>query len=284
MHDGVAQDIASLGYLVDALAARPADEQQAKTFAMLRERVSVVVSEVRRSVMNLRTSIGEAESLGGAISSVARHLSESSGIPIRVRLDEQPARLRPEVEAEPVPDRPGGDEQRRQARPGHLDRRTVPGLCTRGDHHGHRRRRRPAGRPQRLPRAQDHARTCETCRRGARGPGQRQPRAHRLGVPQGSPPCRRGAPGGDDIGGDEMSDSISVLLIDDHEFDPQRARGGAGPRAGPRGRRDRGLGRRGDREPSTMSPRTSSSPTCRCRTGQVSTSSARCARRATRSA
>jgi signal transduction histidine kinase len=100
MHDGVAQDIASLGYLVDALAARPADEQQAKTFAILRERVSVVVSEVRRSVMNLRTSIGEAESLGGAISSVARHLSESSGIPIRVRLDEQPQRLRPEVEAE----------------------------------------------------------------------------------------------------------------------------------------------------------------------------------------
>lgn len=100
MHDGVAQDIASLGYLVDALAARPADEQQAKVLGMLRERVSVVVAEVRRSVMNLRTSIGEAESLGAAISNVARHLSESSGIPIRVRLDEQPQRLRPEVEAE----------------------------------------------------------------------------------------------------------------------------------------------------------------------------------------
>lgn len=100
MHDGVAQDIASLGYIIDALAARPVDEQQAKALAMLRERVSIVVSEVRRSVMNLRTSIGEAESLGAAISNVARHLSESSGIPIRVRLDEQPARLRPEVEAE----------------------------------------------------------------------------------------------------------------------------------------------------------------------------------------
>ncbi|HWI43860.1 MAG TPA: sensor histidine kinase [Nocardioides sp.] len=100
MHDGVAQDIASLGYIIDALAARPADEQQAKALAMLRDRVSVVVAEVRRSVMNLRTSIGEAESLGAAISNVARHLSESSGIPIRVRLDEQPARLRPEVEAE----------------------------------------------------------------------------------------------------------------------------------------------------------------------------------------
>lgn len=100
MHDGVAQDIASLGYIIDALAARPADEAQAKALAMLRERVSSVVAEVRRSVMNLRTSIGEAESLGAAISNVARHLSESSGIPIRVRLDEQPARLRPEVEAE----------------------------------------------------------------------------------------------------------------------------------------------------------------------------------------
>ncbi|MFC5728383.1 MULTISPECIES: sensor histidine kinase [Nocardioides] len=100
MHDGVAQDIASLGYIIDALAARPADEQQAKYLALLRERVSTVVGEVRRSVMNLRTSIGENESLGGAISGVARHLSESSGIPIRVRLDEQPQRLRPEVEAE----------------------------------------------------------------------------------------------------------------------------------------------------------------------------------------
>ncbi|GAA4806333.1 sensor histidine kinase [Nocardioides caeni] len=100
MHDGVAQDIASLGYIIDALAARPADDAQEKALIMLRDRVSKVVAEVRQSVMNLRTSIGEAESLGAAISNVARHLSESSGIPIRVRLDEQPARLRPEVEAE----------------------------------------------------------------------------------------------------------------------------------------------------------------------------------------
>lgn len=100
MHDGVAQDIASLGYIIDALAARPADEQQAKALGMLRDRVSKVVAEVRRSVMNLRTSIGESESLGAAISAIARHQSEVSGIPIRVRLDEQPQRLRPEVEAE----------------------------------------------------------------------------------------------------------------------------------------------------------------------------------------
>ncbi len=100
MHDGVAQDIASLGYLVDALAARPADDKQAKQFTMLRERITKIVAEVRQSVLTLRTSIGESQSLGAAIGSVARHLSESSGIPIGVRLDEQSTRLRPEVEAE----------------------------------------------------------------------------------------------------------------------------------------------------------------------------------------
>lgn len=100
MHDGVAQDIASLGYIVDALAAKATDEGQAKALVMLRDRVTKVVAEVRQSVMNLRTSIGENESLGAAISGVARHLSEASGIAIQVRLEEQPARLRPEVEAE----------------------------------------------------------------------------------------------------------------------------------------------------------------------------------------
>lgn len=100
MHDGVAQDIASLGYLVDALAARPANDKQSQQLAMLRERITKIVAEVRQSVLTLRTSIGESQSLGAAIGSVARHLSESSGIPIRVRLDEQSTRLRPEVEAE----------------------------------------------------------------------------------------------------------------------------------------------------------------------------------------
>ncbi len=100
MHDGVAQDIASLGYLVDALAARPADEEQAAQLAVVRDRITKIVAEVRQSVLTLRTSIGEAQSLGTAIGTVARHLSESSRVPIQVTLDEHSTRLRPEVEAE----------------------------------------------------------------------------------------------------------------------------------------------------------------------------------------
>ncbi|MCW2766926.1 MAG: vraS [Nocardioides sp.] len=100
MHDGVAQDIASLGYLVDVLAAKPASPEQAELLGLLRDRISAVVAEVRRSVVNLRTSVGTSESLGMAIGSIARSLSEVSGVPIQVTLDEHTARLRPEVEAE----------------------------------------------------------------------------------------------------------------------------------------------------------------------------------------
>ncbi len=100
MHDGVAQDIASLGYLVDALSATPTTDVQAEGLRKLRERITAVVAEVRRSVETLRTDVAASESLGAAISGLARHLSESAGIPIRVTVNEQTARLRPEIESE----------------------------------------------------------------------------------------------------------------------------------------------------------------------------------------
>jgi signal transduction histidine kinase len=100
MHDGIAQDIASLGYLVDALAAAPASPQQAERLETLRARITAVVAEVRRSLQTLRSDAEASESLGAAISSIARHLSESADVPIRVTVSEQTRRLRPEVESE----------------------------------------------------------------------------------------------------------------------------------------------------------------------------------------
>jgi signal transduction histidine kinase len=100
MHDGVAQEMASLGYLVDDMMAEATTGEQALRLQVLRERLSSVVGEVRQSVRTLRTSVGENESLGQAIGSLARHLSSTSGVPIQVTLDESTQRLRPEVEAE----------------------------------------------------------------------------------------------------------------------------------------------------------------------------------------
>lgn len=100
MHDGLAQDIASLGYLADALAATPTSPAQAARIDALRRGISAVVAEVRQSVVTLRTGVGEAASLGAALGTVARRLTESSGVPVHVTLDERETRLRPEVEAE----------------------------------------------------------------------------------------------------------------------------------------------------------------------------------------
>jgi len=100
MHDGVAQDIAGLGYLVDALASTATTPQQTERIGVLRDRITAVVAEIRRSLVNLRTSVGASESLGAAIGSIARNLTEVSGVPIHVTLDETTDRLRPEVEAE----------------------------------------------------------------------------------------------------------------------------------------------------------------------------------------
>ena len=79
--------------------ARSSPEQETK-LRTLRERITAVVGEVRRSVRTLRTEADGSESLGTAIGGLARHLSESSGIPIQVTVDERTARLRPEVESE----------------------------------------------------------------------------------------------------------------------------------------------------------------------------------------
>ena len=100
MHDGVAQEMASLGYLVDDLMAESDSPELTMRLQVLRERLSSVVGEVRASVRTLRTSVGENESLGTAIGSLARHLSGGSGVPIQVTLDESTQRLRPDVEAE----------------------------------------------------------------------------------------------------------------------------------------------------------------------------------------
>ena len=100
MHDGVAQEMASLGYLVDDIMAESDSPELTLRLQVLRERLSSVVGEVRRSVRTLRTSVGENESLGTAIGSLARHLTAGSGVPIQVTLDESTHRLRPEVEAE----------------------------------------------------------------------------------------------------------------------------------------------------------------------------------------
>lgn len=100
MHDGLAQDIAGLGYLVDAVAAGTTDPKMQARVAMLRTRVTEIVAEVRSTLTSLRTSIIEGDSLGTALGAVARRLADTTDAAINVHLDEGSERLLPAVENE----------------------------------------------------------------------------------------------------------------------------------------------------------------------------------------
>lgn len=100
VHDGVAQGVASLGYLVDALAADATDPVQAEGLAMLRRSITDVVAEIRRSVFNLRNEAAEGLTLGERVRAVAENLERSSGMQFDVDVEESDERLLSEVEAD----------------------------------------------------------------------------------------------------------------------------------------------------------------------------------------
>jgi signal transduction histidine kinase len=100
VHDGVAQDVASLGYLVDNLAASTTDPAQAADVARLRKEVSRVVGELRNSVFDLRNETAPGQGLGQSIALFARHVGSHSDLTVHVTLDESSVRLRPKIEAE----------------------------------------------------------------------------------------------------------------------------------------------------------------------------------------
>jgi signal transduction histidine kinase len=100
LHDGVAQDIASLGYLIDDLTETAESPQQAERCRELRGELTNVVAELRRSVFVLRNEGHGASSLGESILALASHIESRSGIKVELELDEGSKRLRPDVEAE----------------------------------------------------------------------------------------------------------------------------------------------------------------------------------------
>ena len=100
IHDGVAQEIASLGYFVDDLTAEMVPESHRVKLRALRAEISRVVSELRLSIFDLRSEISPGAGLGSALSDYVRAVGARSGLTVHLTLDEAPTRLRGEVETE----------------------------------------------------------------------------------------------------------------------------------------------------------------------------------------
>ena len=99
IHDGIAQELASLGYAIDDLRARSPEALDADV-ARLRTEVTRIVSELRLSIFNLRTSVEDPGGLGTAISEYVQKVGASSDLRVHLELDESPTRLPLAVESE----------------------------------------------------------------------------------------------------------------------------------------------------------------------------------------
>jgi signal transduction histidine kinase len=100
VHDGVAQDVASLGYLVDNLAAGASDPVQQAQIGQLRQEVTRVVTELRHSIFDLRHELATSAGLGESLSAYANQVSATTPMAVHVTLDEKGPRLPADVEYE----------------------------------------------------------------------------------------------------------------------------------------------------------------------------------------
>lgn len=99
IHDGIAQELASLGYALDSLSS-DADGAIVDRVGAIRGDVTRLVSELRMSLFDLRSDIAPDEGLGAAIGRHVRAVGSASGMTVHLSLNEAPVRLAAETEAE----------------------------------------------------------------------------------------------------------------------------------------------------------------------------------------
>jgi signal transduction histidine kinase len=103
IHDGVAQELAGLGYAIDDLAEQAreqGDEQLVKSLTEVRKAMSGLLTEVRMSIFELRSDVDRHGGLGAALAEYVRTVGATSSLTVHLILDESPIRLPAQTEAE----------------------------------------------------------------------------------------------------------------------------------------------------------------------------------------
>jgi signal transduction histidine kinase len=101
IHDGIAQELASVAYALDTAAqdlepSHPASDQVND----IRDAVRRLVTELRMSLFDLRSQVAPDEGLGAAIGRHVRAVGAATGLTVHLSLNEGPMRLAAETEAE----------------------------------------------------------------------------------------------------------------------------------------------------------------------------------------
>jgi signal transduction histidine kinase len=87
MHDGVAQEVVALGYIVDEIETLSNEPETQALAASLRDEISRVVTELRFSIFDLRHHVA-GHRLSGALAEYVREVSHGSDLRVHLLLDE----------------------------------------------------------------------------------------------------------------------------------------------------------------------------------------------------
>ena len=100
MHDGVAQELAFIGYQLDDLRLQTSrlDVPLGERVRELRGEVTGLISNLRMSITDLKTSVGNERGLGAVLSSYVRAIGSGRGLQVHLSLDESAFRLPGEQE------------------------------------------------------------------------------------------------------------------------------------------------------------------------------------------
>ena len=100
IHDGIAQELASLGYRVDDVAGRTSDPDASEQLHSVRAEISRIVGELRLSIFDLRSDVSPTAGLGNALSDYVQRAGTGCPLTMHLMLDESAQRLRVDVETE----------------------------------------------------------------------------------------------------------------------------------------------------------------------------------------
>ncbi|HEX2810150.1 MAG TPA: sensor histidine kinase [Kineosporiaceae bacterium] len=99
IHDGIAQDMASVGYLLDDIS-KDAPPDVAERLSGLRQHLGGLVSELRLSIFDLRAGVDETVGLARTLGDYVTRVGQQAGLVVHVATDESPHRLPVATEVE----------------------------------------------------------------------------------------------------------------------------------------------------------------------------------------
>jgi signal transduction histidine kinase len=93
IHDGIAQELASVGYALDALVADLQGTQAQGLADDIRSEVRRIISELRLSIFDLRADIQPGVGLGSALTGYVQQAGTAAGLTVHLVMDEAHDRL-----------------------------------------------------------------------------------------------------------------------------------------------------------------------------------------------